>query len=39
LEHIVKTFGWLIPREIKVFDTDEVDDAKKWLVEPDESDD
>lgn len=39
LEHSVKAFGWLIPGESKVFDTDDVDDAKKWLVEPDEDDD
>ena len=28
LEHSVKAFGWLIPGEIKVFDTDDVDDAR-----------
>jgi SpoIIAA-like len=32
LEHRVKSFGWLIPGEIKVFHTDEIDDAKKWFV-------
>jgi hypothetical protein len=39
LEHSVKAFGWLIPGEIKVFDTDDVDDAKEWLVGLDEDDD
>lgn len=39
LEHSVKVFGWLIPGEVKVFDTDEVHDAKKWLVALDEDDD
>jgi hypothetical protein len=39
LEHSVKAFGWLIPGEIKVFDTDEVHDAKEWLVGLDEDDD
>lgn len=39
LEHSVKVFGWLIPGEIKVFDTDEVHDARKWLVALDEDDD
>jgi hypothetical protein len=39
LEHSVKAFGWLIPGEVKVFDTDDVDDAKEWLVGLDEDDD
>jgi hypothetical protein len=32
LEHSLKTLGWLVPGEIKVFETDEVLDAKRWLV-------
>jgi hypothetical protein len=39
LEHSVKAFGWLIAGEITMFDADAVDDAKKWLVKPDESGD
>jgi hypothetical protein len=39
LEDSVKVFGWLIPGEIKVFDADEVHDARKWLVALDEDDD
>jgi hypothetical protein len=32
LENSVKAFGWLIPGETKVFETDDVDDAKQWLA-------
>ena len=32
LENSVKAFGWLMPGEVKVFETDEVRDAKAWLV-------
>src|SRR3954452_25344301 len=32
LEHSLKTLGWLVPGEIKVFETDEVLDANRWLV-------
>ncbi len=32
LENAVKAFGWMMPGEIKVFDDDEVRDAKAWLV-------
>ena len=32
LENSVKAFQWLIPGDVKVFETDDVDDAKKWLV-------
>jgi SpoIIAA-like len=31
LENSVKAFGWLIPGEVKVFETDDIDDAKEWL--------
>ena len=39
LENSLKAFGWLMPGEIKVFETDEVDEAKDWLVRSDEDDD
>ena len=39
LENSIKAFGWLMPGEIKVFETDEVNDAKKWLVGLDDDDD
>jgi SpoIIAA-like len=32
LENGVKAFHWLMPGEVKVFETDDVDDAKKWLA-------
>jgi hypothetical protein len=32
LEHAVNVFGWLVPGEVKVFETDELDEAKAWLV-------
>jgi hypothetical protein len=32
LENSVKAFHWLIPGDVKVFETDDVDDAKEWLV-------
>lgn len=32
LETSAKTLGWLLPGEVKVFETDEVLDAKRWLV-------
>jgi hypothetical protein len=39
LENSVKAFGWLMPGEVKVFETDEVHDAKEWLVGLDDDDD
>jgi hypothetical protein len=39
MENSVKAFGWLMPGEVKVFETDEVHDAKEWLVELDDEDD
>jgi hypothetical protein len=38
LENSVKAFGWLMPGEVKVFETDEVNDAKKWLAGLDDDD-
>lgn len=32
LENAVKAFGWMMPGEVKVFDDDDVSDAKAWLV-------
>ena len=32
LENSVKALGWLMPGKVRVFDTDDVDDAKEWLV-------
>ena len=39
LENAVKTFGWFVPGETRVFETDEVDEAKAWLVGDDDDDD
>jgi hypothetical protein len=32
LENAVKAFGWMMPGEVRVFEHDEVRDAKAWLV-------
>jgi SpoIIAA-like len=39
LENAVEAFGWMMPGEIKVFESDEVRDAKAWLVGIDDDDD
>ena len=39
LEHSVKAFGWLMPGKVKVFETDDVRDAKVWLVGLEDDDD
>src|SRR3954452_11610536 len=31
LENSLQAFGWLVPGDIKVFETDEVLEAKRWL--------
>lgn len=36
VENGVKAFSWLMPGKIRVFDDDDVDKAKLWLVTPDE---
>ena len=36
VENGVKAFSWLMPGKIRVFDDDEVDEAKLWLVTPDD---
>jgi SpoIIAA-like len=39
LENSIKAFGWLMPGEVKVFETDDVHDAKEWLVGLEDDDD
>lgn len=39
LENSVKAFGWLIPGEVKVFETDDLDDAREWLSGSNDEDD
>ena len=39
LEHSIKAFGWLMPGDIRVFELDDVDDAKEWLAAPAEDPD
>ena len=36
LENAVKAFGWLMPGEVKVFESGDVRDAKQWLVRLDD---
>jgi hypothetical protein len=36
LENSVKAFGWLMPGKVKVFEMDEVADAKRWLTADDD---
>ena len=36
LENSIKAFGWLMPGKVKVFDDDDLDDAKDWLVADDD---
>jgi len=38
LENGIKAFGWLMPGEVKVFETDDLDDAKEWLAGGDDDD-
>ncbi len=35
VENAIKAFGWLMKGKIKVFDDDDLDEAKLWLVTPD----
>ena len=39
LENGIKAFGWLMPGEVKVFETDDLDDAKEWLAGGNDDDD
>jgi hypothetical protein len=36
VENSIKAFGWLMHGRIRLFDDDEVDKAKLWLVTPDQ---
>jgi hypothetical protein len=38
LENSVKAFGWMMPGQVRVFEPDDVDDAKEWLVGLDDDD-
>ncbi|MGI9609154.1 MAG: STAS/SEC14 domain-containing protein [Acidimicrobiia bacterium] len=33
VEHGIKAFGWMLPGEVKVYDDDQLEDAKKWASE------
>src|SRR5215204_6268040 len=33
---VIKAFGWMMPGRIRLFDDDDIDEAKRWLVTPDE---
>ena len=39
LENAIKAFGWMMPGEVRIFDDDEVADAKAWLVGIDDDED
>jgi len=39
LENAIKACGWMMPGEVRVFDDDEVADAKAWLVGIEDDDD
>jgi hypothetical protein len=39
LEHAATVFGWMMPGQVKVFETDDVADAKSWLVGIEDDDD
>ena len=39
LENAIKAFGWMMPGKVRVFDDDEVADAKAWLVGIEDDDD
>jgi hypothetical protein len=34
IRHAVAGFGWLYPGELRVFDLDDLDEAKRWIAEP-----
>ena len=36
LENAVKAFGWMMPGKVKVFDDDDIEEAKAWLVGTDD---
>jgi hypothetical protein len=33
LENAVKALGWLVPGEVRVFELDDMDDAKEWVAD------
>ena len=39
IEHSLQTLGWMVPGDIKVFETDDVHEAKLWLVGLDDDED
>lgn len=39
IENGVKAFGWMMPGKVRVFDDDEVREAKAWLVGIEDDDD
>lgn len=39
LENSIKAFGWLVPGEVKIFETDDLDEAKEWLARSDGDED
>ena len=39
LENSVKAFGWLMPGKVRVFETDDMDDALEWLTDAEDDDD
>ena len=34
VEKAIKAFGWMMPGRIRLFDDEDVDEAKRWLVAP-----
>lgn len=36
IENAIKAFGWMMHGKVKVFDDDELDEAKEWLVVEDD---
>ena len=35
MRHAMSAFGWMFPGEVKLFELDDLDDAKEWLVDDD----
>src|SRR5215218_5689006 len=33
VENMVKAFGWRVPGEVRVFELDDLDDAKEWAAD------
>jgi len=32
VKHVVRAFGWMVPGDVRVFDLDELEDAKAWAA-------